>query len=606
METRQGLTYRHWSTWLASACNVLALLVVVWVAFVPGAASVAMMPAGDEDAMAEAALDAMERGEFQQAAAQLREGLRTLPSSVLLHNLAGAVLLLTGDRAGSVQAWQYVRRAAPTDSLSAYGLAMASLLAGDVATCERLLEEASVSGDAGVCLLGRSYVAFLRDPHAVSSPPLPEAVRLGRDGLRAAVAEARGDTRVALELVQSTLADPTVGRYAEYPSLLMTFDRQKPLSVGAPRLPAGVLNVPRPRGVSPVGGVVSLTVRDWDAAYVALRVDGRLMSVANTRPFRFNWDTATSPDGPHRVEMVGFDSRGDEIYRQQREVVTHNPGAPLSERRRQVLARLWALMALRPSRAALALMAARVAARSSDAATAQRWVWRACAIDPDVVPDAWLPRLTSTGEAEPLWHVTTNEKLVALTFDDGPRPGITERLLEILQREGVPATFFAIGRHAAASPDLVARLAEAGMELANHSFSHPNLARLSEPEVRRELLRTSGCIGDVTGRPPAWFRPPGGNASSRLIRVARSLGLRACMWTVNGEQKELQGAGALTAHVLGAVRPGAVVLLHNGREATVSALETLIRQMKLRGYRFVTVSELAARQVPLEVPPVLQ
>jgi len=576
------------------------------VALGPGAVRCAPEELADERAVAEEVLEALERNAFEEAAQRTRRGLQTLPSSVLLHNLAGSILLLTGDRAGSEKAWRWVRSAAPSDGIAAYGLALVRLSQGRLDEAEELLKEASGHGEAGCCLLARQYLTFLRGAAMSEALGLPDTVRAGRLGLQTALAEARGDAAAAQEAAETLLRDPTLDRYAEYPSVLMTFDRQQPLRWGAPRLPSGILDLPNRPTVTPVAGTAILSAPDSAASYVAFRVDGRFLSVANSRPFRLNWNSATVANGPHVVEVVGFDSTGQEIYCQRTEIVTANADAPVPPETARIAGRLWRLLALKPSRASVAFLAWRAAARAGDQTAAARWLWRASAIDPAAVPRAFTPLPAVRNPGPPLWRGSADEKLVALTFDDGPRPGITEELLEILTREQVPATFFMIGRSVAANPGLVARLAQAGMELANHSYSHPNLAHLSDEEIRAELLRTSACIQDITGTAPVWFRPPGGNVSERVIRVAADLGLRAGMWTVNGEQKETEGAEPLLTHVLRRVQPGAVVLLHNGRRTTVMALPALIQQLRLRGYRFVTLSELAARQRRVPEAPVLQ
>jgi len=559
------------------------------------------------EAKAREAIEAMERGDLQAAALRTREGLQAYPGSTLLQNTAGAILLLTGDSAGSRSAWDAVRQIAPEHALALYGLALARLASRDLDGAEALVEAAGANGELGVCMLARLYIGFLRGTRPDGASALPSNLQPAVAALEAFAAEGRGDWTAAQERASGVIALPTTGRYEEPPSALMTFDRSMPLAAGHPALPKGLLKIKAPPRRDPVSGTIALRGDGVGAAYVAFRADGKLLSVVNSRPYEFHWDTTAVPNGLHQIEVIACDARGQELQTVRREVVTHNPGAPAAPADHEIEARLWRLLALRPSRASIALVASRAAGRAGDAAGRTRWANLATAINPEA-PGVDRPTAAPvTGEgSQAAWCGPADRKLVALTFDDGPRPGVTEQLLDILIRERVRATFFLVGRYAAMSPGLVAKLSNAGMELANHSFTHANLTRLTLDQVETELLRTSACLQDVCGAPPRWFRPPGGNLSDRVSRVGLSLGMRACMWTVNAERKELQGSDAVVAHVLSGVRPGAIVLLHNGRLPTIAALPKLIVELRNRGYTFVTVSELMDGARTVETRPVLQ
>ena len=125
-----------------------------------------------------------------------------------------------------------------------------------------------------------------------------------------------------------------------------------------------------------------------------------------------------------------------------------------------------------------------------------------------------------------------------MTFDDGPKPGITEKLLAVLTHEGVPATFFVIGRHAAEYPELTRKIADAGMQIENHTYTHPNLTLLPPDQFERELLKTNVAIRTATGKRVRFFRPPGGNMNGDVAKISSKLGLTPCMWTIDGESLE--------------------------------------------------------------------
>jgi len=198
----------------------------------------------------------------------------------------------------------------------------------------------------------------------------------------------------------------------------------------------------------------------------------------------------------------------------------------------------------------------------------------------------------SAGRA--VWRGTAARKVVALTFDDGPQPGITEALVDLLAREKAPSTFFVLGRHAAAYPDLVKRMADCGMQVENHTYTHPNLTLLPPPRVERELLRTMAAVRAATGKATRYFRPPGGNIDEAVSRTAARLGMAPCMYTVGGDRLEKTSADDLVRYVLAKARPGSIILLHNGRLTTIQALPRIIEGLRRRGYGFVTVNGLVS------------
>lgn len=187
-------------------------------------------------------------------------------------------------------------------------------------------------------------------------------------------------------------------------------------------------------------------------------------------------------------------------------------------------------------------------------------------------------------------------KLVALTFDDGPWPGSTTAILKILQQNGVKATFFEIGRQARQMPALSRSLAQAGMEIGNHSETHPlNLGHLSAAGVANEIKQAQYDISRASGQKPKFFRPPGGNTTAAMYPVLSKLGLRWVQWDVDTDDWKKPSAGNIVSRVLRNVRPGSVVLMHDGggdRSHTVAALPQIIQKLKAMGYTFVTIDAL--------------
>ena len=197
-----------------------------------------------------------------------------------------------------------------------------------------------------------------------------------------------------------------------------------------------------------------------------------------------------------------------------------------------------------------------------------------------------LLTLAGAGEAFRL------DKTVALTFDDGPHGEKTLELLKVLSDEAVKASFFVVGKQAAFNRQVLRRIRDMGHTIANHSYTHPNLTELSPAAARDEYAACSELIRDVTGQTPRFCRPPGGRTNAAVERAGREEGLRTVYWTVNSRDYTDLPPEEIARKVAGLVRPGGVVLLHGGVTATIEALPAIIRDLRNRGYRFVTLDEL--------------
>ena len=184
---------------------------------------------------------------------------------------------------------------------------------------------------------------------------------------------------------------------------------------------------------------------------------------------------------------------------------------------------------------------------------------------------------------------------MALTFDDGPSPRYTPRILAVLRRLHVHATFFAIGYLADEHPDLVRDELRAGMTVANHSYNHPQVPPFDRLPPR--LLEDEIALGAQSlrrlGGEPMLFRPPGGSFSPGVVHAAEALGERIVLWSVDPRDWQ-PGATArrIARHVLAALRPGSIVILHDGggdRSATVAALPAIVKAIRHRGLRLLAL-----------------
>lgn len=196
------------------------------------------------------------------------------------------------------------------------------------------------------------------------------------------------------------------------------------------------------------------------------------------------------------------------------------------------------------------------------------------------------------------------EKVVALTFDDGPWGTSTRQVLQILKEEDVKATFFVLGKHALMYPDVIADIVKAGHAVGNHSWSHPY--KPVDPEVaKQEIENTSALIAKQSQAQTRLFRPPAGKLTTGLVDYAKSKNYAIIMWSVETHDTRPNTTAAdIVERTLREVKAGSIVLLHDGggdRTTTRKALPTLIRRLRQKGYRFVTVPELL--QLAVKAPP---
>ncbi len=196
---------------------------------------------------------------------------------------------------------------------------------------------------------------------------------------------------------------------------------------------------------------------------------------------------------------------------------------------------------------------------------------------------------------------------IALTYDDGPNDPHTLRLLEVLAKHNVHATFFLIGRYVQHKPQIARPIVQAGHVVGNHTFTHPLLIFKSEAEIRQELTRCRDALRDAIGKPSNLFRPPFGGRRPAVLRMARELGLEPVMWNVTGYDWTAPPAEKIERKVTKQKRGGDVILLHDGghkqmgadRSQTVIATDHLIARYKAEGYEFVTIPQMMEKNEAL-------
>ena len=196
-------------------------------------------------------------------------------------------------------------------------------------------------------------------------------------------------------------------------------------------------------------------------------------------------------------------------------------------------------------------------------------------------------------------------KQLALTYDDGPNDPYSLRLLEVLGKHSVRATFFLIGRYVRQRPDIARELMKAGHVIGNHTFTHPLLIFKTGPQIRAEVKDCQRALSDAVGAHSNLFRPPFGGRRPAVLRIVRQMGLEPVMWNVTGYDWNAPSAEHIERKVTGRVRGGDVILLHDGghlafgtdRAYTVIATDRLISRYKQEGYEFVTIPEMMGKAV---------
>jgi peptidoglycan/xylan/chitin deacetylase (PgdA/CDA1 family) len=194
-----------------------------------------------------------------------------------------------------------------------------------------------------------------------------------------------------------------------------------------------------------------------------------------------------------------------------------------------------------------------------------------------------------------LFRLQTTEPLVALSFDDAPHPALTPRILDVLAEHEARATFFVIGEHVPGNEAILRRLVDEGHELANHLMSDVSSAHLPADEFERQILQTHGLLAPFGHA--RWLRPGHGWFNRRMLDQIHRHGYRCAMASTYALEFLPISARSMARHILVNASPGAVIVLHEGapdRERTIDALRRLLPELRHRGYRVVTLSELTA------------
>jgi peptidoglycan-N-acetylglucosamine deacetylase len=193
--------------------------------------------------------------------------------------------------------------------------------------------------------------------------------------------------------------------------------------------------------------------------------------------------------------------------------------------------------------------------------------------------------------AAPAPAPTTGNKVIALTFDDGPGP-YTAHLLDILDQYGAKATFFLIGSKVSGQVSVVRSIHARGHQLGNHSWSHPELPKLSVDQIAGEIDRTNEAIRQATGVKPSILRPPYGAVNGVVLEQIRARGMSSILWSVDTRDWADRNSQIVCSRAVAGAHPGAVILMHDIHQTSVNAVPCILGSLKQQGYSFVTVQRL--------------
>lgn len=197
--------------------------------------------------------------------------------------------------------------------------------------------------------------------------------------------------------------------------------------------------------------------------------------------------------------------------------------------------------------------------------------------------------LTSVSSTEKEIEKPSNEKRVALTFDDGPNPKTTPEVLKTLDEYQVKATFFLLGTNAKSNPDIVKEIKKANHEIASHTNAHSDLTTLTPEQVKADIDKSDQAIKEITGEKPAYIRPPYGAVNKKVAGIIKR---PLIQWSVDSNDWSLKNKEKIVERVKSTVYPGSIILLHDIQEQSAKALPDILSFLKAENYELVTISEL--------------
>ena len=572
----------------------------------------------------------------------MAERLRlSLPDDPVSHVTAGAVALQVGGVSFASSEFDTALKISPGYPLAVYGKALTDLQYGEAAAAFSLLDSidkiplsAAAANDIAVaraiCLTDEGKaVDAVSALSAETDPSATEIVALLN------FRRTHSDPSILKTLLDNSMVNGIPG-VIEPPGLRLLL----PESDVGPAIESSVTDADMSDdlvkrfdstyiadGLRTVNGEVSLSLPRKAASgtyMVTLSVDNQQIGITDRPPYQFTWDSRSTDNGVHSCVFSMTNSYGNQVAIQEFDVyvlnATRNASENVGSLSDDQSDRIWNLMRLRPDYKVAEYELALAYSGAHDNDDYETYILRTAALDPDYrdtrsrirplfagqVPDKFpvpdgttLPSSLglSTGKASAagFWAGSAHVREIALTFDDGPLPQPTADLLNALKLANAHGTFFVVGMRAVESPNSLRQMAADGNAVEDHSYTHPNLAQILPEHVLPEILRTAVVIQAATGLWPHFLRPPGGNTNSLVLATAKVCGMSGAFWTIDALPAEEGGSpDAVAKWVINRARPGAIVLMHNGMAATVGAIPQLVQGLRQRGYKLVTIRQLAA------------
>ncbi len=588
----------------------------------------------------ERVLSLLERGEIATAQAAVVSLNADHASQALVLPVQGLLELSAGQVAPAEATFRKALMTDPPDMLALWGLSLCLLTQNRVFEATTVIDRAAVLAPTEprvkalqayvYMLLGRTSDAILAGKTAMEggeqSPFVMATLaqvhrRMGyaHKALEFGGFAARDyfgmdflvrDQRVQLPLTMvitdtpSALAPPAASRPRQRTELELEVPR-----VTDPLVAAKALRISVPAAGATLRGPQRVQVAyagESSIKFMIFLVDRVLRGMSTELPFHFTWDADACLSGEHLLTVRAYDYRGM-LAHEDTITVTTLAGQPIarpetSARQAHLQRQLMRATLPQPNALSLFMHLGWWYKDVGETAQAVAAFEKAAAIDPGA--DGVLGILAQLYQANGLHPISptyeisrgpaSGLKRVALTFDDGPNPLYTPSILAELKRYGVRATFFVVGKMVQLYPDLTRQMVAEGHEMANHSYTHPNMTKLAQREIIAEVLRTRSAIKDITGRQTYLFRPPGGNIDEFVSRQLRALDYNIVYWNINAGEFARNAPAEQLAQMLAKVSDGSILLLHNGPvDGTLNILPGLLAELYRRGFTCVTVSELA-------------
>ena len=589
-------------------------------------------------------LDLLDHQHYTEGAQAVQQLFLDFPDAIESYELRAALELHVGaiDAAQRDLTFAYTL-ADGSDAVPAYGLGLCAIFDHDYATASSRLTEAEAiaSTDQRDDVRLAEAIADIGQNDYADGIPIAESIDSPTANAVLGLAQMHNEPDKGMETLQALLDTYKVNglprvtelsglRYDGYlgeksllePSMTepvlqamfaqrLTFDKA-PMAVGAEDVVMGVQTLKPSQNTLDLCGPGDLTV--------SIAVDGHVLALLSDPPYAYDWDTRSVANGRHVIRYDITNNKGILVQYETKKLNIANAASPLSPPSLalppDLAARLWKTLRIQPSFKAGEYAIAQAYIKRGDRGDAITHILNCAALDSDfrnvgaVIPQIFHGspsqsiRLASneTAESYPaisrqageFWSGSPRYKEVAMTFDDGPSPVGTPPMLDALKAAGAQATFFVVGIRATQSPDIIRRMVADGHEVENHTYTHPNLDEAIPQHIEEEYLRNGVVIRELTGRWPRFLRPPGGNTNPQVMKIAHDCGMIGGFWTIDALNAEDTGSSDKVAqYVLSEARPGAIILMHNGVDATTGAIPAMVAGLRARGYKIVTLRQLA-------------